>query len=211
MTPFALRRATLDASPGPRSNLRALPSEGRVGDAELVERARRGDRSAEDAIFRRHVETVAGLALHLLRHRADMEDVVQDTFVLALEKLAKLRDGGALRPWLMQIAVSLVRRRLRRRQLLRFVGLSPGEADAPLDALASEALDPEACAELAGLDRALAELPAEARIAWMLRHVEGEAMEDVAFACGCSLSTAKRRIAAADARVRLHVRLKEVP
>jgi RNA polymerase sigma-70 factor (ECF subfamily) len=211
VTPFARRRSTLEASPGPRSNLRALPSEGRVGDAELVERARRGDRSAEDAIFRRHLDTVAGLALRLLRHRADMEDVVQDTFIIALEKLEELRDGGALRPWLMQIAVSLVRRRLRRRRILRFVGLNPGEADAPLDALASEALDAEACAELAGLDRALAELPAEARIAWMLRYVEGEAMEDVAFACGCSLSTVKRRIAAADARVRLHVRLKEVP
>jgi RNA polymerase sigma-70 factor, ECF subfamily len=186
-----------------------LPCEGRVGDAELVERARRGDRSAEDAIFRRHVGAVAGLALRLLRHRADMEDVVQETFVIALEKLKELRDGGALRSWLMQITVSLVRRRLRRRRLLGFVGLNRREADAPLDALASEALDPEACAELAALDRALAELPAEDRIAWVLRHVEGEAMEDVAFACGCSLSTAKRRIAAADTRVRLHVRLKE--
>ena len=211
MRPSARHRPPLTASPGPRSNLRALPSEGRVGDAELVERARRGDRSAEDAIFRRHVDTVAGLALHLLRHRSDMEDVVQDTFILALGKLEGLRDGGALRPWLLQIAVSLIRRRLRRRRLLRFVGLNPGEADAPLDALASEALDPEACAELAGLDRALAELPAEARIAWTLRYVEGEALDDIAFACGCSPSTAKRRIAAADARVRLHVRLKEVP
>jgi RNA polymerase sigma-70 factor (ECF subfamily) len=203
-------RATPAAPPSPRSNLRALPCEGRVGDAELVERARRGDRSAEDAIFRRHVGAVAGLALRLLRHRADMEDVVQETFVIALEKLKELRDGGALRPWLMQITVSLVRRRLRRRRLLGFVGLNRSEADAPLDALASEALDPEACAELAALDRALAELPAEDRIAWVLRYVEGEVMEDVAFACGCSLSTAKRRIAAADTRVRLHVRLKEV-
>lgn len=209
MNPSA-RRATPAAPPSPRSNLRALPCEGRVGDAELVERARRGDRSAEDAIFRRHVGAVAGLALRLLRHRADMEDVVQETFVIALEKLKELRDGGALRPWLMQITVSLVRRRLRRRRLLGFVGLNRSEADAPLDALASEALDPEACAELAALDRALAALPAEDRIAWVLRYVEGEAMEDVAFACGCSLSTAKRRIAAADTRVRLHVRLKEV-
>ena len=44
----------------------------------------------------------------------------------------------------------------------------------------------------------------------MLRNVEGEAIEGVAMACGCSESTAKRRIAAPDARVALHVRLKEV-
>jgi RNA polymerase sigma-70 factor (ECF subfamily) len=182
-----------------------------VGDAELVERALHGDGSAEDAIFRRHVDSIAGLSLRLLRHRADMEDVVQETFVVALEKLASLRDRGALHPWLLQIAVSLVRRRLRRRRLLGFLGLDRGEADAPLDALASDALGPEGWAELAALDRILAQLPEEDRIAWVLRHVEGEAVDDVARACKCSHSTAKRRIAAADARVRQYVHLKEVP
>jgi RNA polymerase sigma-70 factor (ECF subfamily) len=188
-----------------------LPSEGRVEDAELVERALGGDGSAEDAIFRRHVDSIAGLSLRLLRHRADMEDVVQETFVVALEKLASLRDRAALRPWLLQIAVSLVRRRLRRRRLLGFLGLDRGEADAPLDAQASDALGPEGWAELAALERVLGQLPEDDRIAWVLRHVEGEAVEDVALACKCSPSTAKRRIAAADALVRQHVRLKEVP
>jgi len=222
VAPSVPRSARLEASPrlaslplrGGRdraATLHALPSEGRVDDAELVERARTGDTAAEDAIFRRHVDAVAGVALRLLRHRAEMEDVVQETFLIALAKLGSLRDQGALRPWLLQIAVRLVRRRVQQRRVLRFLGLDRGEADSPLNALASEALGPDGWAELAALDRALEQVPAEARIAWMLRHVEGEAIEDVAFACGCSLSTAKRRIAAADARVRQHVRLKESP
>jgi RNA polymerase sigma-70 factor (ECF subfamily) len=36
-------------------------------------------------------------------------------------------------------------------------------------------------------------------VAWLLRHVEGERLQDVALACGCSLATAKRRIASAQA------------
>jgi RNA polymerase sigma-70 factor (ECF subfamily) len=43
----------------------------------------------------------------------------------------------------------------------------------------------------------LDELPAAERLAWTLRHVEGERLEQVARQCGCSLATAKRRIAAA--------------
>ncbi|MGH7439658.1 MAG: sigma factor-like helix-turn-helix DNA-binding protein [Polyangiaceae bacterium] len=43
----------------------------------------------------------------------------------------------------------------------------------------------------------LGTLPTDDRIAWLLRHVQGERLQDVALACGCSLATAKRRIAAA--------------
>ena len=44
--------------------------------------------------------------------------------------------------------------------------------------------------------RALDEIDPKSRIAWILRNVEGEQLEDVADACGCSLATAKRRITA---------------
>jgi RNA polymerase sigma-70 factor (ECF subfamily) len=192
----------------PSSRVVALPAGG-ADDATLVARALGGDRWAEEAIYRRHVRTITGLALRLLRNRAEMEDVVQDTFVAAFEHLGALRDGAALRGWLAQIAVSQVRRRLRRRRLLGLLGLDRTVEDATLEALASPGLLGEARAELGALDRLLATLPDEQRIAWMLRHVEGDELEDVALACACSLATVKRRIAAADARVRLHVTLKE--
>lgn len=52
----------------------------------------------------------------------------------------------------------------------------------------------------------LESLPLEERLAWSLRHVEGHALEEVAAACDCSLATAKRRIAAAEANVRARIR-----
>lgn len=48
---------------------------------------------------------------------------------------------------------------------------------------------------------ALDRLPADERIAWSLRHVEGEKLQNVANLCNCSLATAKRRIASAHARL----------
>lgn len=188
--------------------VRALPAGEGVSDASLVERARAGERWAEEVIYRRYVGTIAGLAVRLLRSRSEMEDVVQETFAIALEKLGSLRDGNALRGWLAQIAVGQVRRRFRRRKLLALLGLDRTEEDAPFESLAAEGITAEEAAELGAIDALLTTLPVEQRIAWVLRHVEGESLEDVARACSCSLATAKRRIAAAEARVSIHVRPK---
>ena len=55
------------------------------------------------------------------------------------------------------------------------------------------------------LPSVLRRLPQRERIAWTLRYVEDESLEMVATACGCSLATAKRWIAAADAEIRKYV------
>ena len=205
-------RTNLD--PAPRvalATVRAHPGADGESDEDLVRRAQGGDRWAEEAIYRRYVQLVGGIALRLVRSRAEEEDIAQETFVIALGELRKLRDGAALRGWLAQITVSQARRAFRRRKLRRLLGLETFVDDASFAELATAAgQDGEVRAELAALDRVLGELPVEDRIAWVLRHVEGEALEDVARACDCSLATAKRRIAAADARVRLHVKLREV-
>jgi RNA polymerase sigma-70 factor (ECF subfamily) len=195
---------------GPK--LRVVPGGGeRAGipeaDATLVERIRSGHRGAEEDLYRKHAPRVLALTTRLLGGRADAEDATQDTFVLALENIDRLRDPAALVPWLLQIAVSQARRRFRRRRLLAALGMYAGADDATLDSLASPSASPEVRADLASLDRVLAALPADQRIAWMLRHVEGEELETVARMCGCSLATVKRRIASADTQVRAEVRL----
>jgi RNA polymerase sigma-70 factor (ECF subfamily) len=192
----------------PSGSVRMLPAGEGLSDECLVGRAKAGDRWAEEVIYRRHVESIAGLVLRLLRDRSEMEDVVQETFALGLERLGSLRDASALKSWLCQIAVSQVRRRFRRRRLLSFLGFTRPGDDTPLEALAADGSSGEVVAELAAIDRVLQSLPVEQRIAWVLRYAEGESLEDVAKACACSLATAKRRIAAADARVSLHVGLK---
>jgi RNA polymerase sigma-70 factor (ECF subfamily) len=205
----ALRLDLVRLSAAPEAGrVRALPSPAGLDDATLVDRALRGDGWAEEMIYRRHVGYVFALAGRLLRNSVEAEDVVQDTFTIALDRIGSLRDGVVLRAWLAQIAVSQVRRRFRRKKLLRLLHLETSVDDSTLEALAG-GLGTETRAELALLDRVLATLPSEYRLAWMLRHVEGESLEDIATIAGCSLATAKRRIAAAEARVRMHVSLGE--
>ena len=199
-TPFEV-----DAPPMLFSVLRLVsapaPSAAAGDEAALVERALGGDRAATDALFRRHAGAVLGLVTRLVGRRQDAEDIVQDTFAAAVDELPDLRDRAAFGPWLRTIAVRQAHRYFRKRKLLRAFGLDRGADDATLAALAAPGASPEARAELRRLDEALAALPPEHRIAWCLRHVEGEALDDVAAACGCSLATAKRWIAAAHGRV----------
>jgi len=176
-----------------------------ASDAQLVARAIEGDRWGREMLYRRHASYLLAIAARLLGNRSEGEEIVQDTFVTAFEQLRTLREPAALRGWLAQIAVSLVRRKLRRGRQMRVLGLDRGADDATLATLAAPGTRPDQRAELALVDRVLSTISANVRIAWMLRHVEGLELAEVASACGCSLATVKRRIAAAETAIRAHV------
>jgi RNA polymerase sigma-70 factor, ECF subfamily len=180
-------------------------TDGELSDADVVARVLDGDRWAEEVLFVRHAKAVGDLVARLIQNRADAEDVLQETFVIVLGDLDQLRDRTRLRPWILRIAVRLVHRRFRRRKLLRALGLDRGLEDATLASLADPTMSPERRAELALLDDALRRIPSKERVPWMLHHVEGATLPEIAEACGCSLATTKRRIAAARARLDRHL------
>jgi RNA polymerase sigma-70 factor, ECF subfamily len=171
-------------------------------EEEMVEGLRHGDRAAEEAFYRAYGPAVLALTTRLLGRRSDAEDAAQDTFVLAFQSIDQLRDAGALRPWVLQIAVSQVRRRFRKHRLLRILGLHVGADDATLESLVASGASAEVRTDLSALDRVLAGLPVDQRLAWMLRYVEGEELAAIATICSCSLATVKRRIASADTQIR---------
>jgi RNA polymerase sigma-70 factor (ECF subfamily) len=178
-------------------------------DAELVRQAAEGLVRARGEIFRRHAPGLMKLLTRLLASTADAEDAVQDTFVVAFRDLSQLREPGRLGQWLRQIAVHQAHRRFRRRRLLSVIGFDSHVSDATLEQLVDPDLLPDARAELTTLDRILKRLSAADRMAWMLRYVEGCELTEVASLCGCSLATAKRRIAAAQSVIARHVQLEE--
>jgi RNA polymerase sigma-70 factor (ECF subfamily) len=182
-------------------------------DAEWVRRAKGGDRWAEEALYRAHVTKVTRAVTRLLGRVAEADDVVQDTFVRAIENLPKLEDDAQFGAWVRRIAISLCMRRFRRRRLLRALGLDRGTDDASFDALALPALAADRRLELAMLDRALLRVKPLARSAWILHRVEGWTLEESASSLDVSLATLKRRLTEADAAIERAVRMssEEVP
>lgn len=196
----------MPAPPSPAEDggvVRRLPS--RESTAALVDRAARGDRWAADLLYRRHAPDVFRVATLLLGKTTDVDDVVQDAFVKALRQLDSLRDPSSFGGWVVRIAANLSRSRLRRRGLFRRLGLDRGEEDVSLSSLALPDLDPEQRAELARVGRWVRALPADARVAWTLRRVEGWPLAEIAETVGVSLATIKRRVDAADAVLARHV------
>src|SRR5258706_3393998 len=96
------------------ANVHELAGGPDLDDATLVARARDGDRGAEEALYYRHVHYIAGMVARLLGSREEAEDVVQDTFAIALDELSTLRHPAALKAWLAQVAVSQGRRKFAR-------------------------------------------------------------------------------------------------
>lgn len=181
--------------------IHALPPPDAPTDAQLVARALGGDRWAEEAIYRRHVHRVTKAAARLLRNRADVEDVVQDVFLCGFRELASLREPARLGSWLTMSAVHRVQKIFRRRRLQRLLGLDRSVHDEPLAEQADTGVTPETRAELALLDRVLDELDELDRIAWVLRHLLGHPVAEVAELTRCSLATVHRRLARAQAHV----------
>jgi RNA polymerase sigma-70 factor (ECF subfamily) len=149
-------------------------------------------------LFRRYAPYVARIGLSILGRESDVDDLVQDVFLAALGQRHQLRDPGAIKGWLATVAVRTARRRLRMRRVRAFVGFD--DAGSALE-LRDQRLSPEGEALLGRVYEALDTLPVDDRIAWTLRHIEGEQLAQVAEKCGCSLATAKRRIDAAHTRL----------
>lgn len=72
-------------------------------DAQLVGRALKGDGPAFEALVRRHMRSAYAVALAELADGEDAEDAVQDSFILALERLEDCRDASAFGAWLRRI------------------------------------------------------------------------------------------------------------
>lgn len=199
-------------APPPKTLHLATPQSGgdpqSIADADLVARAIDDEQWAMAALFRRHCRPVAGLVSRLLGTTRDVEDVLHEAFLTAIEKLDELDDPAAFRPWLTQIAVNQARRKLRRARLERFLGLYQGDDDATLERLASRAASPEVRADLAFIDDVLRQAPPNRRMAWILRVVEGRSVREVAELMDSSPSTTKRRIRAVQKRIEARVRIK---
>lgn len=142
-------------------------------------------------LYPRFAPYVAAIASRILGREGEVQDVVQDVFAAAVRGLRDRSDPHQVRGWLAKVAVRTSMRKLRARRFWKFFDLD----DAPsYGSLADPAAGPYERQLIGEVYRALDDVSVKDRVAWVLRHVEGESLERVATLCDCSLATAKRRI-----------------
>jgi RNA polymerase sigma-70 factor (ECF subfamily) len=115
-------------------------------DILLVNRAREGDVQAFEQLVKQYDRQVFRIAQHITQNREDAEDVVQDAFLKAYEKLEQFQGNSKFYTWLVRIAVNESLMRLRKRRTGRMVSIDEDveteEGSMPRD-LAEWRPDPE--------------------------------------------------------------------
>ena len=190
------------------------------GDAELVERAQRGDSSAFEALVRLHQQAVFAVALRMLGDHDEAKDVSQDVFVRAYEGIRAFKGEAKLSTWLVAITINLCRNRrrwwARRRRIivasldeprerLQFGGRELSEGSVG-EGIADPSPSPATAAAQHEQQRfvisALQELDEAHRSVIILRDLQGYAYEEIADMLHCRVGTVKSRLS----RARLHLR-----
>lgn len=147
-----------------------------VSDEDLVERLRAGEVAAYDLLVQRHMRSAFSIAYRLLGQREDAEDLVQDAFMVALDKIDTFRAGHRFAPWFFRI---LVNRGLnaRKSRSLRQTDALPAEISAHEPTPHAEA---ERTQMRERIDIALAALPERQRTIVRLFELEGFSSPEIA-------------------------------
>jgi RNA polymerase sigma-70 factor (ECF subfamily) len=169
-----------------------------VDDGELVERVRGGDVAAFDVIVTRHMKRAYSVAYRLLGQREDAEDLVQDAFMAALEKIDTFQIGRAFAPWFYRILVNRGLNSRKSRSLRRMEAL-PAEIS---DFRRSPLRDTEQSELREKLKAVLALLPPRQKSIVELFELEGFSSLEIAEVLGLSDGTVRWHLHQARGKLR---------
>lgn len=158
-------------------------------EAALVERARRGDREAQEVLVRRHLDAVFDLACRILGDRDLAHDAAQDALINAMNGIARFRGAASFRTWVLRITMNAARSQGRRKSRRREVGLKHAS-----DVAAREPDPAESAMSAAEAERAkqmLETLPTKQRMAVVLRATQGLSYQEIGEILDCSEGAAR--------------------
>lgn len=166
-------------------------------DAALVAALKQKHPGAMEALYDRYSPMVQRVLLRVMGVDHNLSDMLHEVFVEAFSNVRSIKDGSRLQAWMTSIAVFTARGRIRRRTRRRVFWIN--DTGEPPD-IPTAGCDPEEREALRLTYHILSLMPADERIAFSLRFIEGMELEETARACRVSLSTVKRRLSRAQGR-----------
>lgn len=155
-------------------------------DLELVERVKAGDRPSYSVLVRRHQKGLLRLSMRFVKDMDSAQDIVQDSFIKAYEKLNSFEGRSSFKSWLFQIAINTARNKLRENRHdmtdIENVHLAVG-------ASAESSLVHSAVSEI--ISQEVEKLPFKQRTALVLRVYEDMSFKEIAEVMECPYDTAK--------------------
>jgi RNA polymerase sigma-70 factor (ECF subfamily) len=170
-----------------------------VEEAELIRRCRGGERAAQEAFYQQFRRPVAANLFRVLNDRTDLDDLVQEVFVIAFRGLAQFRGEARLSTWLYRICVNValgrIRSKMRRPPPLL---VADAEASSGASQVADSPETPERllqrAQDRARVHRILEALPPKKRIVLFLHEIEGMDLRDIAYVVDSNPVTVRTRL-----------------
>jgi RNA polymerase sigma-70 factor (ECF subfamily) len=175
-------------------------------DRDLAARCRRGEMAAFEEAYRRHSGRLYSLACRMTGSAADAEDLLQDVFLQAFQKMDSYRGEAALGTWLYRLAVNAcldhLRSRLARQQKATdFIDDVEG-----FEPVAHPSWRPDRALDRLDLESAISRLPPSYRAAFVLHDIEGHQHREIAEMLGIADGTSKSLLHKARLRLRTFLR-----
>lgn len=189
---------TRTAPPKPRRS-KSPPRMTKPTDRELVDQAREGNAAAFGELMKKHQQRIHRLAIHMLRDRAEAEDVTQETFIRAYQALARFDGRSEPYTWFYRITINLSLNRIRARKARK----TTHDTDDPrLDGVLVDqrpaSADPGAQAQRTEMYQALTQgidgLSDTLRTTLLLVCIDGRSHEDVSQILGAPEGTIAWRV-----------------
>lgn len=169
-------------------------------DAALVERARKGDRRAFDALVIKYQQKIVQLVSRYVSNNSDALDVSQEAFIKAYRAIGSFRGDSAFYTWLYRIAINTAKNHLtarNRRPVESGLDLQDPEQYA-IQSKVSHLDTPEGLVLTDEIkhtvNQALADLPEDLRTAIVLRELQGMSYDEISEAMECPVGTVRSRI-----------------
>ena len=170
-------------------------------DQVLVERAQQGDKKAFGMLVEKYHRKLGRLLSRMIRDQAEVEDVVQESFIKAYRALHNFRGDSAFYTWLYRIGINTAKNYLvsqgRRPQVLQEVEIEDvenfedGNEMRTMETPETEMMTKEIARTV---NETVASLPEELRTAITLREMEGLSYEEIAEVMQCPIGTVRSRI-----------------
>ena len=177
-----------------------------MDEIAAVQASKTGDRQAFGLLIDRYYKGIYRFAYHCTGNHQDADDICQETFVRALDKIGGLRDRENFRGWIFAIAANLLRRQVRRSRSMEedptgwnVEADCNGDGQAPSQPLTVEE-------DVANIRQELEKIPEAIRLAAVLTLMEGHSQKETAAIIGCSEATVCRHLESARTLLRARLR-----
>ncbi len=155
----------------------------------LIASCKKGDRKAQEQLYRTYADTLFGLCLKYSRNRTEAEDNLHDSFMTIYEKIGQYKSKGSFEGWMKRVTINTVLQKYRKQEYLSLISENHKEV--------VEVEDEKYELSLQTLLKYIQELPNKYRLTFNLYVLDGYTHKEISKMLGTSQGTSKSNLARA--------------